>query len=158
MRILLVNTALSAAVIMASILILAFDRLWSFRLPVQFIPFAWPLWIAGSFFILAALATFWGITHASGAPGDPPARLVTAGIFRYTRNPIYLGATFLLFGVACYRQSPSFLLATLGFTLGIDVYVRQVEELRLARRFGEEYVEYKQMVPRWLPRITRSWA
>ncbi len=151
MRVLFVNVGLSAVVIAASVLVLAADRLWPFELPGQLVPLAWPLYIAGMVLILLALATFVRVAHASGAVGDAPDRLVTAGPFRYLRNPIYVGAALLLFAVAFDRQSPSFLLAALAFVAGINVYVRRVEEPRLEARFGEEYAAYKRAVPRWMP-------
>jgi protein-S-isoprenylcysteine O-methyltransferase Ste14 len=68
------------------------------------------------------------------------------------RNPIYEGTAILLFAIALYRQSPSFLLVAVVFVPAIDAYVRRVEESHLKTRFGQEYVEYLRTVPRWIPR------
>jgi protein-S-isoprenylcysteine O-methyltransferase Ste14 len=135
-RVIVVNVILGALAIVAAELVLAADRLWPFQLPWQFVPLSWPLLIAGTLFIMLSVATFVAIAHASGAVGNAPTRLVTAGPFRYMRNPIYVGAALLLFAIALYRQPPSFLLVAAVFVAGIDVYVRRVEEPRLRVRFG----------------------
>jgi protein-S-isoprenylcysteine O-methyltransferase Ste14 len=154
-RVIVANVILSALVIAAAALVLAADRLWPFQLPRQLVPLGWPLLIAGTLFITLSVATFVAVAHASGAVGDAPKRLVTAGPFHYMRNPIYVGAALLLFAIALYRQSPSFLLVGVVFVAGIDAYVRRVEEPRLKVRFGREYVEYKRVAPRWIPRWPR---
>jgi protein-S-isoprenylcysteine O-methyltransferase Ste14 len=151
-RVLVVNTGLSLLFLLIAALVLASDRLWPFHLPGQLVLLSWPLFVGGMLLIISAVATFMRFAHASGAPGDAPARLVTAGPFRLVRNPIYIGAALLLFAVAFYRQSPSFLLMAVGFVISIDAYVRRVEELRLEARFGKAYAEYKREVPRWIPR------
>lgn len=154
-RIIIVNAILSALVILAAALVLAADRLWSFRLPAQFVPLSWVLLIAGTLLITLSVATFIAVANASGAVGDTPKRLVSAGTFRTLRNPIYAGAALLLLGIALYRQSPSFTLVAVVFGVAIDAYVRRVEEPRLELRYGQEYTEYMRLVPRWIPRLTR---
>lgn len=151
-RVLITNMGLSALVIAAAALVLAVDCLWPFQLPHQLVLLTWPLFVAGTLLITLSLITLLTVAHASGAVGDAPDRLVTAGLFRYMRNPIYVGVGLLLFGVASYCQSPTFLLVALAFLPAIDMYVRRVEEPRLEARFGEEYIEYKRVVPRWIPR------
>jgi protein-S-isoprenylcysteine O-methyltransferase Ste14 len=139
-------------VIIGAALVLACDRLWPFRLPGQLVPLAWPLFAAGTLVIALAVASFVAVAHASGGVGGAPQRHVTAGPFRYLRNPIYAGAVLLLFAIAFFRQSPSFLLAAAAFVPAIDAYVRRMEEPRLRVRFGEDYAVYTRAVPRWIPR------
>jgi protein-S-isoprenylcysteine O-methyltransferase Ste14 len=155
-RVLAANVALSALMIGAAVLILASDRVWPFRLPAQLVPAFWPLLVVGSLLIVAAVGTFERAARASGAIGDAPGELVTRGPYRLMRNPIYVGVAFLLFGVAFFRQSPSFLVSALVFGALIDVYVRRVEEPRLEARFGDSYAAYKRVVPRWLPKLRPS--
>jgi protein-S-isoprenylcysteine O-methyltransferase Ste14 len=152
-RVILVNAALSAAVIAFAWLGLRADELWSFSLPGGLAYLGWPLLVAGALLILAAEATFLKVSRATGATGDPPPRLVTTGPFRHVRNPIYLGAITLLFAVAFCRSSPTILLAALAAVPGMAAYVRWFEEPRLERRFGDEYRRYREAVPRWLPRL-----
>jgi protein-S-isoprenylcysteine O-methyltransferase Ste14 len=155
-RVVLVNGAASAGVIAVAWLGLQADRLWPFALPAGLIPAAWPLLAVGTLLILAAEVAFLRTAHATGATGDAPSRLVAAGPFRCVRNPIYLGATLLLFGVDFLRQSPTLLLATLALLPAVEIYVRRFEEPRLERRFGDDYRRYKATVPRWFPRCRKG--
>ena len=83
-------------------------------------------------------------------PFDPATALVTGGLYRYTRNPMYLGMVLLLVGVAIA-------LGSLGAWLPIPVFVWIIqawfivgEERFLEQTFGEPYVAYKRGVRRWL--------
>lgn len=88
-----------------------------------------------------------------GGPGmgTPPQRLVTSGIFRYTRNPMYLGHLIFLAGLALAARSPV-LGAVFGWHLSwFDARAREDEE-RLEELFGSRYRRYRSRVPRWLSR------
>ena len=80
--------------------------------------------------------------------------LVTAGPFRYVRNPILAGVFLCLFGIALLLHSPSlvFLLLPTFFLLNA-IEIKHVEEPELERRFGESYNSYRSRVPRFLPRL-----
>ncbi len=151
-RVLATNLTLAALVIAAAALALAADRFWPFALPAQLALLGWPLLLLGALPLLAAEYCLLAFGHATGAPADAPRRLVTQGIYAWVRNPIYLGAAMLLFGVAFLNSSPTLLLIAVAFLALIDTYVVRVEEPRLERRFGAGYLRYKQDAPRWLPR------
>jgi protein-S-isoprenylcysteine O-methyltransferase Ste14 len=151
--IVLVNGLLSLAVILAAWMVFRLDQFWPFRLPAKFGPLAWPLLVGGTSLIVWAVATFARQAGATGAVGNPPDRLVPTGPFRFVRNPIYLGAFFLLVAVSFHARSPSFLVLALVFAPSIDQYVRHAEEPRLARRFGDAYRQYGMRVLGWLPRV-----
>lgn len=86
------------------------------------------------------------------APFDAPTRLVTDGIYRWTRNPMYLGAFLVLLGEGViYSSIPLALFSLLALAL-FHVYVVVREEPKLREKFGESYTEYCRRVPRWLPR------
>ena len=89
--------------------------------------------------------------HSTGGFGDPPLRLVVEGPYRFTRNPIYLGAAFLLFGLSLWRGSQMLLVAALAFLPAMHVFIVRVEEPATRRRLGAGYDEYRRRVPRWLP-------
>ena len=92
------------------------------------------------------------LREGGGGPGlsIPPERLVTAGPYRYCRNPMYLGHLIFLAGLALTLRS----LVAAGFLVFSIFYfharVRR-DEARLADRFGEEYNAYRGRVKRWLP-------
>lgn len=87
------------------------------------------------------------------APWDPPRRLVIVGLYRFTRNPMYVGIALLLAGWSLLTASP--LLAGYMVFLAIAFHLRVVlyEEPRLKKKFGEEWAKYAATVPRWLPRL-----
>ena len=80
----------------------------------------------------------------------PVPRLTTTGPFRYTRNPSYLALALIYAGIAVLRNSPW---AILLLPLVVMVIQREVigrEERYLERAFGEEYLDYKGQVRRWV--------
>ena len=87
------------------------------------------------------------------APWDPPKRLVIVGLYRFTRNPMYVGIVLLLAGWSLFAASS--LLAGYTVILAIAFHLRVVlyEEPRLKKQFGEGWAAYAAAVPRWLPRL-----
>ncbi len=85
------------------------------------------------------------------APWAPPTRLVVVGLYRWVRNPMYLGVLTAVLGSALAAGSP--LLAVYTFALGAAFHLRVVryEEPWLAARFASDWAAYRQAVPRWLP-------
>lgn len=79
-----------------------------------------------------------------------PDRLVTHGLFRYTRNPIYLGFVIALAGLAMTLGSVTTLIPVLGFFLLADRWYVPFEERRLLETFGPSYEQYASTVRRWL--------
>jgi protein-S-isoprenylcysteine O-methyltransferase Ste14 len=109
----------------------------------------WPL-IGGG----VALAGWFGQTmRDADAPvrtDKPVPRLTTEGPFRYSRNPAYLGLAMIYAGIAVLRNA---LWAILLLPLVLFVIQREVigrEERYLQRTFGEEYLNYKTRVRRWV--------
>ncbi len=88
------------------------------------------------------------------APWDPPKRLVAVGLYRFTRNPIYIGDLILVGGWALVTGSPwvgwYLLILAIGFHLRVIFH----EERWLARNFPSDWADYSANVPRWLPRLT----
>lgn len=76
--------------------------------------------------------------------------LVTTGIYRITRNPMYVGFTLLLLAFAAYLASPWTALGPLFFFLFIGRFQIQPEERVLAEKFGDAFAAYKKQAPRWL--------
>ena len=76
--------------------------------------------------------------------------LVTSGVYRYTRNPMYLGLLVTLIGWAMFLSNPLALLAAPLFVLYINRFQINPEERVLSSLFGAEYAAYKEKVRRWL--------
>jgi protein-S-isoprenylcysteine O-methyltransferase Ste14 len=83
-------------------------------------------------------------------PRKPVSNLTTEGPFRYTRNPAYLSLTMVYAGVALLRSALWALLLLPPVLLLIQRDQLEREERYLERAFGEEYLEYKARVRRWL--------
>ncbi|MDP9618021.1 MULTISPECIES: isoprenylcysteine carboxylmethyltransferase family protein [Stenotrophomonas] len=76
--------------------------------------------------------------------------LVTHGVYRYTRNPMYLGQATVLAGAMLYLQNLAALLAVPLFVLYINRWQIVPEERALSARFPEAYAAFRQRVRRWL--------
>lgn len=90
------------------------------------------------------------------APFDPPKRLVARGLYRFVRNPMYVGVLLTLLGEAwLFRSLALFTYAAIVFTWE-HLFVVFYEEPALRRKFGESYSGYLARTPRWIPRINNS--
>ena len=87
-----------------------------------------------------------------GLSGAPPERLVTTGIYAWTRNPMYLGHILYMIGVAILFQSWFGAAIAAARALWFHMRVRS-DERGLAERFGQPYVEYCNSAKRWIPAI-----
>ena len=76
--------------------------------------------------------------------------LVSGGVYRFTRNPMYLGLLVTLIGWAVLLSNPLALLAAPLFVLYINRFQITPEERVLSSLFGAEYAAYKERVRRWL--------
>jgi len=83
-------------------------------------------------------------------PFDEATKLVTGGLYRYTRNPMYLGMFIVLSGVAIVLGSVSPLLVVWLFMLVIRYNFVAAEERFLEAAFGQDYLVFKSRVRRWL--------
>jgi len=92
------------------------------------------------------------------APIVPPKRLVVVGIYRYVRNPMYLGFAAGWIGLWMMLGHPNLVLIAIvaAIALGVHLFVLFYEEPTLRRMFGEEYKEYCRNVRRWWPHL-RPW-
>jgi len=86
-------------------------------------------------------------THSR--PWRATSSLVTTGIYRFTRNPMYLGMALLYAGLAFLFDSFTALLLLPVAILLIRTQVIAREERYLLGKFGADYVAYKKSVPRW---------
>ncbi|MCJ7545398.1 MAG: isoprenylcysteine carboxylmethyltransferase family protein [Deltaproteobacteria bacterium] len=89
------------------------------------------------------------------APWAPPRKLVIIGLYKYTRNPMYIGVLLIVSGITLFAGSPIVLGYFVLLALGFHLRVIWHEEMWLATHFGVEWIKYKESVSRWLPRITK---
>lgn len=83
-------------------------------------------------------------------PFNDPEKLVTNGLFRHTRNPMYLGLIIFLMGVGIMLGSFSPMIIVATFFLIADRWYISYEEKRLTSVFGKVYENYQAKTPRWI--------
>lgn len=100
---------------------------------------------------VAGVVTFWraGTTIHPHRPQETSA-LVSSGIYRITRNPMYVGLLFVLVAWAVILSSAWSLVGPFAFVLYISRFQIIPEERVLSAKFGEAYDSYKARVRRWL--------
>lgn len=79
-----------------------------------------------------------------------PRNLVTTGLFRLSRNPMYLGFVLLLTAAAFYVNTACALLAPLAFFVAANWWYIPYEERAASAEFGEDYEAYRRKVRRWI--------
>jgi protein-S-isoprenylcysteine O-methyltransferase Ste14 len=99
------------------------------------------------------IVAFVRLGRGTQLPLDPPRELVARGLYRWIRNPMYLLYVGIVLGEALLYRSPALLAYAAAFWLMTHVYVVQVEEKTLKKRFGAAYADYCRQAGRWLPRI-----
>lgn len=105
--------------------------------------------LAGIAFIVTAALRF----RRAGTPAPPwlPATaFVAQGIYRFSRNPMYLGMTLIYCAIGIAANAPVvfWMLIPLAVTIHYGVVLR--EERYMAGKFGQPYIDYANTVPRWL--------
>jgi protein-S-isoprenylcysteine O-methyltransferase Ste14 len=91
------------------------------------------------------------------APVLPTRHLVVSGLYRYVRNPMYVGVSATVFGQGLLFGDVRLLIYGFFVWLAFYVFVFGYEEPKLKKTFGEEYLEFSRNVPRWIPRL-RPWT
>lgn len=135
-----------------------FDVRWGLALPDGSRAAGIAVMVTGSIVAIACVATFVVRGRGTPAPFDPPREFVVVGLYRYVRNPMYLGGLAMLAGWALFLRSPSVLLFSLPCFLLFHLFVVLYEEPALERKFGAAYAEYLRTVGRWIPRRPRPSA
>jgi protein-S-isoprenylcysteine O-methyltransferase Ste14 len=100
----------------------------------------------------------WDFTFAGRGtpmPFDPPKELVARGLYRYVRNPMYVGVVSVLLGEALLFASSRLLTYAVAAFTFFFLFVLLYEEPTLGEKFGESYRRYRERVPRWIPRAPR---
>jgi protein-S-isoprenylcysteine O-methyltransferase Ste14 len=142
-----------APVLFFGLLILGFVLNWA--LPLAFLPRA-PAEVAGvimvflGFLIGASGITVMRSAHTSPDPRKPTTALVEKGVFRHTRNPLYLSMFVLFFGIAVFMNVLWLILLCPFLVVVVARWTVRPEESYLERTFGDAYLEYQKRVPRWI--------
>jgi len=140
-----VHLALSLALIVASDVVLP---TWGAARPVLLVAGVLTLFLGAALGLGARLAFR---AHATSAdPAEIPSALVCSGVFRITRNPMYLGMALIAAATALLLAQPAGLVFVAGLIWLWDHSFIPAEERVLEDAFGDAYLRYKSSVRRWI--------
>ncbi|WP_230818135.1 methyltransferase family protein [Rheinheimera aquimaris] len=125
--------------------------------PAVTLPAVWHLVLAGIFAISGAGVALAGVLafRRANTTVDPrvpqqSSSLVIRGIYRYSRNPMYLGFLLLLLALTCYLMNVAAMALLPLFVLYMNRFQIVPEERFLLQKFGADYQAYCERVRRWL--------
>jgi protein-S-isoprenylcysteine O-methyltransferase Ste14 len=120
-----------------------------------------PLAVVGVLALLAGLAV---LAHTvvrfvveglgTPAPVAPTQNLVVGGLYRFVRNPMYVGVILIILGQAAILGRSELVVYAAVFWAIVATFVRLYEEPTLAERYGAQYAAYRRAVRAWWPRLT----
>lgn len=105
--------------------------------------------VVGCFALLWCVRDFYVRGKGTLAPWSPPAQLVVAGLYRYTRNPMYVAVTLIILGWALSFALAGLYVYAAVVALAFHLRVVLSEEPWLSRTHGARWQEYARRVPRW---------
>jgi len=113
--------------------------------------------LGGCLIVPGMIFLFWSIKaqreigRGTPMPLQATQKLVVQKPYLYSRNPLFFGLIKLFFGISVLLGSISSVLMVMVFTVIILLYVKLLEEKELEKRFGDEYLAYKQRTPFLIP-------
>ena len=110
-----------------------------------------PAFLAGASIYFWCLWDFATAGRGTPAPIDPPKTLVVRGLYRYVRNPMYVGVLLVIVGWTILTRSPNVAIYAALVAMAFHLFVVFVEEPMLRAQFGESYGAYCRSVSRWWP-------
>lgn len=107
--------------------------------------------LVGAVIALVGVISF-RIHHTTMDPRYPEqtSNLVTGGVYRFTRNPMYLGFLFILLGWSVWLSNYIAVVMVVPYVFYITRFQIIPEERFIEDQFGDEYLEYKSKVKRWI--------
>ncbi len=105
----------------------------------------------GASILLRSIWSFAHVGEGTLAPFDETQKLIVVGLYRYVRNPMYVGVILILLAESWFFWS-SVLLSYTGFCFIVaNILVIGYEENRLRHKYGDEFRQYCSHVGRWIP-------
>lgn len=131
-------------------LVYVLERVWRLDLAVPGLKWPGVLIAVAGFAVAVAGAGYFRVIGTAIDPAGRATHLATGGIYRFTRNPMYLGALICFAGIALALRSGWLLIAVPVLAVALQKLAIEREEAYLTRRFGEVYLAYCAKVRRWI--------
>jgi protein-S-isoprenylcysteine O-methyltransferase Ste14 len=109
--------------------------------------------VCGLLVLVPAFVRFVREGRGTPAPVAPTERLVVGGAYRRVRNPMYLAVLAVIVGQALIFADVGLLAYAVIVAVAMVAFTRWYEEPTLASRYGQQYDDYREAVPGWLPRL-----
>lgn len=106
--------------------------------------------IAGGLTLIGLALRLFHSVGTRPEPWQPSSELAQSGVYRFTRNPMYLGMAIIYSGLALGLQSQTAGLLLIPLIVVLDRFVIAREEAYLSRRFGVIFDAYRKRVRRWI--------
>jgi protein-S-isoprenylcysteine O-methyltransferase Ste14 len=107
--------------------------------------------LCGAWILISCIYMFGKFGKGTLSPFDPARHLVIKGLYRYVRNPMYVGVMIVLVGEALWSCSLMMVFYALIVFVAFNLFIIFYEEPYLRREFGDQYDRYKANVGRWIP-------
>jgi len=117
----------------------------------------WAQWIgmmlivSGAGILFSCIYAFARFGKGTLSPIHPTRHLVIQGLYRYMRNPMYVGVVVILLGETIAFASWMMLIYAICMFILFNAFIMLFEEPYLQKHFGDEYDRYRHHVHRWLP-------
>lgn len=108
------------------------------------------LFFLGFLVLLYCIVSFAIRGKGTLSPADPTKQLVVSGLYRFSRNPMYVGVIMMLIGESVFFHSYILFVYTVLVFTAFHLFIKFFEEPRLKKDFGEEYNKYSKKVSRWI--------
>jgi protein-S-isoprenylcysteine O-methyltransferase Ste14 len=110
--------------------------------------------LLGTAVVMSATVSFYRLGEGTLAPWDPPRRIVVKNLYRFNRNPMYIGVVMVVLGWSVLTGNLWNYLYTAILPVGFHLRIVLYEEREMRRQFGKDWERYRRSVPRWGVRLT----
>ena len=110
--------------------------------------------LVGAVILGACILEFARSGKGTLSPVDPPKHLVVQGLYRFVRNPMYVGVVTVLVGETILLGTRAMVTYTASIFAMFTIWTKIYEEPWLARTFPDDWARYKREVPMWIPRLS----
>jgi protein-S-isoprenylcysteine O-methyltransferase Ste14 len=123
----------------------------TFTLPLNWYRYAGVIvFVTGFIIMINCIATFAIKGRGTLSPADPTKHLVATGLYKFSRNPMYIGVMLILTGEAIFFKYADLWIYALLVFIAFNAFIILHEEPRLKRDFGNGYKNYCRKVRRWI--------